>query len=245
MNGICAYCLLPGKLVDSHIIPKAVCIAPGATEPARIISDIDYFYPKRSHTGIYDQFLCSEHEQKFALWDDYGAKMLLSDGWRPILIKDAWGSELGYQLPNVDYIKLKLFFLSVLWRASVAKHDFFSAVNLGPHEEKIFAALKSNDPGDWDFLPVGVGLFNILRGAVMLNPHTTRHESTGINHVMLYLENFTLIFKVDSRPLPADDEPLFFHRDQPLTILKQAFKNSRELPIIMKLARGNRKYFNK
>jgi hypothetical protein len=37
--------------------------------------------------------------------------------------------------------------LSIVWRAGVSAHDFFSQVKLGPHAEKLRLLLHADDPG--------------------------------------------------------------------------------------------------
>ena len=49
---------------------------------------------------------------------------------------------------NIDYLKFKLFLLSLLWRASICKRPFFSDVKLGCHEEKIRKMLLDGYPGE-------------------------------------------------------------------------------------------------
>jgi hypothetical protein len=49
-----------------------------------------------------------------------------------------WGSELiGYAISGVDLNYFNKFLLSVLWRASVSTHDYYSKVNLGPYEKRV------------------------------------------------------------------------------------------------------------
>ena len=48
----------------------------------------------------------------------------------------------------MDYTKLKLFHLSLLWRMGVAKHEMFSGVQLGPkHTDRLHWMLMEGDPG--------------------------------------------------------------------------------------------------
>jgi hypothetical protein len=55
---------------------------------------------------------------------------------------------LGAQKVSVDYKRLKLFQLSLLWRAGVAKGLFFKNVNLGVfHEAKLRKLLDAETPG--------------------------------------------------------------------------------------------------
>jgi hypothetical protein len=56
---------------------------------------------------------------------------------------------------RVDYACFKLFHLSVLWRASVARQAAFSNVSLGPyHQEKLRTMILGEDPGPEDAYPV-------------------------------------------------------------------------------------------
>jgi hypothetical protein len=49
---------------------------------------------------------------------------------------------------NVDYKRLKLFQMSILWRAGIAQGPFFKEVNLGDfHEEKLRKLLDTENPG--------------------------------------------------------------------------------------------------
>jgi len=52
-----------------------------------------------------------------------------------------------FTLTGLDYAKTKLFMLSILWRASVSVLPDFSAVKLGPHEERIRKMLLASDAG--------------------------------------------------------------------------------------------------
>ncbi|MBY0271320.1 MAG: hypothetical protein K2X06_15750 [Burkholderiales bacterium] len=68
----------------------------------------------------------------------------LMNGGAPVPIKHAANK---IHLVGLDYTKLKLFQLSILWRAGVSKLPPFSQVNLGPHEEKLRVMLQNGDPG--------------------------------------------------------------------------------------------------
>ncbi|WP_339870396.1 hypothetical protein [uncultured Algoriphagus sp.] len=51
---------------------------------------------------------------------------------------------------NLDYVKIKLFFLSILWRCHISKNLFFSDVDLGSHSEIIRKMILENNPGKDD-----------------------------------------------------------------------------------------------
>jgi hypothetical protein len=54
--------------------------------------------------------------------------------------------ELLYVNKVDDYATLKLFLMSLLWRVSVAKGEFFRCVKLGRHEEQLRQMLHAQNP---------------------------------------------------------------------------------------------------
>ncbi|MBZ0103567.1 MAG: hypothetical protein K8I65_15525 [Thermoanaerobaculia bacterium] len=59
-------------------------------------------------------------------------------------------TDLGYEatlLEGFDYPTLKLFLLSILWRAGVSSRGEFRQVELGPHEEQLRRILLERNPG--------------------------------------------------------------------------------------------------
>jgi len=56
---------------------------------------------------------------------------------------------------NVDYVQFKLFLLSILWRASISKRDFFYNVKISEvHQENIRHMLYSNTAKDVNDYPI-------------------------------------------------------------------------------------------
>lgn len=155
----CKLCHKSRTLVKAHIYPEA--FVRELHDPAHrglptlIASDNCQDRPKRSQIGVYDKnILCSECESRLGKLDTYAAKFLiqgLDEACQPI---EGGDTPLGYFVTEYDYALLKLFFLSVLWRASVSTHDFFAAVSTGAHEEALRQAIQELDPGDSDFYSV-------------------------------------------------------------------------------------------
>lgn len=52
------------------------------------------------------------------------------------------------RVTGVDYKRFKLFQLSLLWRAGVARQPSFAGVELGRHEAKLRGMLLSGQPGE-------------------------------------------------------------------------------------------------
>lgn len=94
--------------------------------------------------GLVQRLLCQECEQKIGCFEDY-AKRFLYGGSDPIRLSLPL---LDDPLFIADYKRMKLFQLSILWRAAEAAGDFFSAVTLAEqHRERIRQMLLTENPG--------------------------------------------------------------------------------------------------
>lgn len=121
------------KLVDSHILPKSFY---PKKEISYLMDSHEIF--KRRPTGEYDQIVCDACEKRFNDWDDHGYKVLLENFHnKPVL--DYSFRELKY-----DYKKMKLFFLSLLWRLHVSKGYLGEQVKLSENDFRIISAYIFN-----------------------------------------------------------------------------------------------------
>lgn len=94
--------------------------------------------------GLIQYLLCHDCEQKLSRFEDY-AKRFLYGGSDPIRLALPFLSDPLY---TADYKMLKLFQLSILWRAAEASGEFFAAVALSPeHRERLRLMLLNEDPG--------------------------------------------------------------------------------------------------
>lgn len=142
----CALCLNAGKLCGSHIIPEFLY---------RTLYDKKHRFhqisadPGKNSTylqrGIRQFLLCESCEQRFSVYERYASQFL--NGGVGIGIQQ---HEDRLYLSHLDYANLKLFQLSILWRAGVSTLPAFSQVTLGAHEDRIRTMLLHNDPGRSD-----------------------------------------------------------------------------------------------
>jgi len=151
----CNLCKQPDvPLVNSHIIPKSICQSVAGTK-GMIISDKTH--DKRSPSGIYDQIVCHECEKLFNNWDDAMVKF-----YKRILDNLPKNKLLPYfiEIKNYEYSKIKLFFISLLWRADVCNHIFFEDVDVGEfHRAKLSSMILNKNPGDIDDYTVMLNFF--------------------------------------------------------------------------------------
>jgi hypothetical protein len=197
----CRACGEEKQLIEAHIIPKSffAYINDGDRVPGKLYSSENNVYPRRSPIGAYDSsILCRDCEDMFAPWDDYAAKLLLAD---PPGTVHARAGQRWYFIESYDYTMLKLFFLSVLWRASVSKHDMFELVHLGPYEDQILEMLTEGDPGPAELYAVLVKRLTDKVGVKsILSPHRLRFEERNFN--LLHMAGYKVHIQVDRRPVP-------------------------------------------
>ena len=236
----CKLCGHDKKLVEAHVIPRSFHepLKEGGQTPI-IITSKPGVYPKRSHIGVYDkEIVCEECEAIFSPWDDYGHEFLtqkLEDA--RYLVSN--GEKLAYNFGLCDCDKLKLFFLSVLWRAGVSKQQLFNKVQLGQFEEKLRQVVLSKDAGGVGDFSVALSKFDAPANQTgILNPDRTKYE--GVNHYRLYLGGYMAIIKVSSQPPPKCFDGLYIAPNQNVFCLIRDFKKSKEFMAMVYTAKNSR-----
>lgn len=236
----CKLCRQDKKLIESHIVPRKMYEHMRRENKSPIIlSDKDNVYPKRSNTGEYDtEIVCSECEATFSPWDDYANDLLLSD-YEPenyFIGKDE--TKLAYIFKNTNYEKLKLFFLSVLWRASVSKRDMFSRINLGPHEQIIKEMILNSDPGKPEDYSVFAARYTDELGQnTMMDPHNQKFDN--INYCQMYMAGYIIYIKVDKRNAPKPHSEVSLKDDNRFVVLLRDLTKSKELSIVHTILKKN------
>lgn len=231
-------CLLTGtegKGVKAHIIPRSFYdLDYSQPVPLEIITNSEKGYNGKSFAGIYDPNIVTvEGERIFSGWDSYAHDLLIRD--RGSFTKRvSEGKVIALETPKYDYARLKLFYLSVLWRASVSTQPFFQHVRLGPHEAIVKDALLNANPGDSDFYSVGVACFTDLPSkTVMLDPFKERYE--GVKYYRFFLGHYIAYIKVDQQPTSQVFAPIALRPDSPLFLAGRKFHQSKEKAVMRKL----------
>ena len=172
MNGTCKLCGNSGLLKESHIIPDfyirgleydSPTGSKGIQQPFSILlstdSNLKGGAKQRGYwekvVGLKEYLLCGDCEQKFSEYEAYARNLFYGNAspltkipiGNLVRVHHA-GSFIDIRKATVDYKSLKLFQLSILWRAGVAKGSFFKEVNLGKfHETKLQTLLRTENPG--------------------------------------------------------------------------------------------------
>lgn len=154
ISGRCKLCLQQKPLLrKSHIIPDWMYFGLFDDKHKVAMVDIINSTSKRPSTGIYDGGLFCQtcDNEVLGALEHYGKTILYSlDSFRDFFswenIIDSGGLRSA-MLDKVDYIKFKLFLLSLLYRMHLSNHPFFSQVDIGDSHaeflrEKIYANQK-------------------------------------------------------------------------------------------------------
>jgi hypothetical protein len=190
-------------------------------------------FTQRSQTGIYDVgILCEPCERTLAPFDDYGADLFINRR-DSAFQKYAVAGRDFYVASQFDYARLRLFIISVLWRASVSTHQFFYRISLGPFEQRAKEMILQSDPGYPDLFSTVLSRWTVPAGAalppkLMANPYEYRDED-GIRRARVYFGSFVADLSVESRPLPQPLRDMAIKPHLPLHAAGRDLLSSKDL----------------
>lgn len=143
--GICNRCNKKKELCKSHIVPKSFYVSM-RDDPNDLIQ-VSTRYPGtkvKRKIGVYDtDLLCLPCESELSEIDAYGKEVLLNKVASVIDGDEISGCQ--YQMDEVRIVKLKQFFVSVLWRAVVSNRPEFETVKIDINIKKRLRRLCSRD----------------------------------------------------------------------------------------------------
>lgn len=234
---LCRLCQRQPASVKAHVIPKSFFVEHlEQNDIPRIVATSKDFHPKKSPIGVYDpEILCIECEARFSPYDDYGFEFFHPTGNLEVIFPGTAGE--ANIVRGVDYKLLKLFILSVLWRASVSGQIFYAGVKLGPYENEIRTLILADDAGSPQDFSVMIHRFTYPSELIpILCPVSSRIE--GLNFYQLLLNGFLVLVKVDRQPLPHPLPDIALAPNRPLVILPKDYKDSIEHRIMVRAAQN-------
>lgn len=176
-SGICKLTGEPGKFVKAHLIPKAL------TRPA--MPGVPFVEtglgrpPSRKWSSWYDQkIVIQKGEDRLSTIDTHGIaelrrQKLVWSGWGPMVTipSESLGDGTGWgirRLVDVDAKQVRLFFISLVWRAAVSDLPGFADVCVAQHDvERLRKMVLSGDTEPADYF--GITLTQISTIAEMHN----------------------------------------------------------------------------
>ena len=234
---ICELCGASEDLGKSHIIPESFFVEAGSKNETLILAtNKENEFPKKRPIGEYDsEILCKSCEKIFGDWDNHGKNLLIDEYKASNSIVEN-GQIIGHEISHFQYPKLKLFLLSMVWRAGASKRPFFDKVKLGPHQDRLREMIVANNPGSKDKYSAQVFSFRGMpNGYPILMP--IRLMSTyGINYYRFYLGELFVDIKIDSRKTPSGFGIGEIKDGHPLFIASRNIREMSEYKIFKKIA---------
>lgn len=211
MEGTCRLCLSESTVLrNSHIISE-FNYKPCYDEKHRFLR-LSTKGPKNKtfgQKGFREYLLCQDCETKLSKWESY-AKQILMDGG----LSNASRFDWGFEFHGVDYAQFKLYLLSVLWRMGASSLSMFEMVKLGPHQEKLRAALMAEEPFDEHVYPVlflGLTMNGRFMDDFIIPPSVAKED--GVHLYRCVISGILYTFCVGSHRISNDFEKLALHRD--------------------------------
>jgi hypothetical protein len=234
----CKYCehSFP-KLAKAHIIPRSFYKVVRGSDKYSVELKVKERYEEQKYwqSGIHDsKIVCESCEKLFNPFDTHGYEILSAALSQKKVCHGSDRQPYAYLVENADYHKLKLFFLSMLWRAHSSSLNFFSHVNLGSHEPIFRSCISTGKAPPSD--EYEVVLFHLIN-----QPHPLgiippwKHKADGINVYRFYLPELIALIKVDKRPLPKLFKPIVLRELPPHRLIFLPYLDSSEMKYIEKM----------
>lgn len=209
---VCALCRRDRVLRNSHIYPEWI-YKPLYDQKRRleILSIVPDGRNELKQKGMRQPLLCDECEQKLSIWEGYARSIFVAPD-KPLEYSREGSMVL---VRGLDYERMKLFELSILWRAGVSTLPFFNKVQLGLHEEVLRQQLLNSDPGHPD--RYGALMFGLKVGElaetlqVIAEPRPAR--SYGVRAYNFTFGGFLWVFHVSTSDPPALLRQAFLRED--------------------------------
>jgi hypothetical protein len=236
---LCKLCGRSAPLVQAHIIPESMYpFESGRRQPLlKVPSNSDAPLGK-SRVGEYDpELVCGPCEAKFSPCDDYASRLLRKEP-KPEDCVYVDGEWRAYTIETYDYAKLKLFFVSLLWRASESTRTFFENVSVGPqHTAQLSEMIRNKDPGRPDEYSVCIVRFtdNIEAHKSVMTPQKQRYD--GVRFCRFYLAGYMCPIKVDQRSAPSHFSSFVLRPSEALRIIVMKFNETHEFKALVSAVR--------
>ena len=260
----CGACKLTGEegaFVKAHIIPDALTrpekgapFAQAGLEAAPIARWTSW-YDKGIVTAAgekilagYDDWAIQTLRDHRLVWSGWGDEMrLIAPDWTELEVGSGFGVR---KIEGIDGARLRLFFLSLLWRAAVSRLPEFEAVNVRSRDiRRLGRMLRDEDPGRTDFFPVMLTqhatrgpLHNETPLAVRRPLHPDRANAPAVPLFRFYFDGLVAcIHRRTSTSDIASLGPLIVGASETLAVTTVPFEGSRQedsLVAVMSAAKG-------
>lgn len=199
------YECLSTDLIKAHILPRGIARDIMGDRNHIMKASIDQV--EYTQHGVYDpNILCAKCDGILGKYDDYAIKV-----FRRFPDEHIDEGNRIFVVPNVSGDKLALFVLAVLWRASVSTRQEFKKVELGPYEDiardVLFGVNPLNSMRSYELCVYRYEYAPINRELRFSSSPLPERYLNGLKLWMFTLDSFSMIAKLDKRPMPKEDHP--------------------------------------
>ena len=143
VSNTCRLCLISSELQKSHIISDSIIRLLRDKTLGNRFYELHNKQNKIIQDGPKEYLLCNDCEQKIGRYEKY---------FKEAIHFSRHGIEIRHNqkcviINNLNYRKMKLFFLSLLWRMSISSLTEFENVCIGDNEETIRKMIVAEEPG--------------------------------------------------------------------------------------------------
>ena len=224
----CRLCGADAELQNSHIIPEFI-YKPLYDKKHRFMK-ISFNPDKKvqlPQKGLREYLLCHSCETKLSQNEKYVSEFIYGEKQCKSILR---GNRIYIQ--GLDYKKVRLCYLSILWRMSIASSNMFKNVSLGSkHEERLRNLILNDDPGlsnQYGFWCCAPQIDGIFHSDLILPPIRSRVE--GHITYWIVIGGFLYIFFVSSQSIHPDIVK-YFIQDNGEWIIKK--KDASKIPYIV------------
>ncbi|MDO8941470.1 MAG: hypothetical protein Q7U98_20115 [Methylicorpusculum sp.] len=220
----CRLCQKHNLLQKSHIIPEFFYKTLYDKQKYDVLSTSPEQPNRRFPQGIYEKLLCGDCETHLSKYESYARKLLIGG----INIDSMRDGDFLF-LSEIDYTAFRLFQLSLIWRAGISTHSFFSNVSLGNHEDKIRELILSNNPGlTWQYGCFMIGLLadDVLLTDLIIQPERLKHQGDTVYRFVF--GGFVWIYFVSNRTPPIQALRAFLNPAGNIPILMKNIENLKD-----------------
>lgn len=238
VNGICALCKEETLLCESHIVPEFFYDLLYDEKHRLNLLNAEPGQRRRfQQKGVREPLLCIDCDtKKISRLENYARGVFL--GGQEITVQNGQDRII---VTGLDYKTLKLFQLSILWRAGVAKQQFFSNVNLGPYNERLREMIISEDPGTSD--QIGCLVICLMLEEKPLGDLITQPLSIRLNGHRAYrfvFGGFFWIYFASRHAVGPPWRDLFLREDGTMMVpLTDGIRNSYLLNLVRRFSKRN------
>ena len=238
----CKLCQEEKGLIKAHIIPRA--FYPSTDDPDEtmyVLSSDKDDYPKKVRIGFYDQnILCAECEKKFNDWDTHGAYVLKHTTLHPVSLDGKFYFKGEYnqffQIREFEYDKLKMFFVSLLWRAMASELPMFASVATSDEHMRRLSGyiLDGTIPGVDEY---SVIVSKYSQDAVQAHRSPIVRTMDGVRFQEFCFYGYVVYIKLSNRPVSESFAFYVLSPDRPLIVTGKDARTDGMIEVSRKLSK--------